>query len=48
MSTTVASIRLVQSFDGVRLRYFATYNGKVYRITPGMKIDDLLKKIFFD
>ena len=47
MSTTI-SINITQTFDGINLRYFATYNGRVYRITPGMKIDDLLKKIFFD
>ena len=43
MSTTV-SIKITQTFDGINLRYYATYNGKVIHITPGMKIDDLLKK----
>ena len=46
MSTTV-SIKITQTFDGINLRYYATYRGKVIPITPGMKIDDLLKKFFF-
>lgn len=47
MSTTI-SINITQTFDGINLRYFATYKGKVIELRPGMKIDDLLKKIFFD
>lgn len=45
MSTTCI-VTFYQTFDGKELKYHAVCDKQIIQITPGMKIDHLLKKIF--
>lgn len=45
MSTTCI-VTFYQTFDGINVHYHAVCDNQVIEITPGMKIEHLLKKIF--
>lgn len=46
MQTIEGTIWFYKTFDGLSIEFYCNCDGQIFQLTPGMKFEDLLKKIF--